>query len=279
MTHSLSITGTTRLWGCIAHPADHVRAPMLFNAHFAETGADRVMVPLDIPPQNLAQTIEGLRGLHNFVGAAVTIPHKMPLAALCDRLGAGGQATGAVNAVYFNEARELVGDNFDGEGFVAGLVGENPCGYAQPEAYFTDKQILIVGAGGAARAIAVSVARQNPAGIDIANRTLSRAEDAAKMVTSLVSGATSHGCETGAVDWSRYDMVINATSLGLHPDDSLPITLDSLSADCLVCDIIMRPKHTTLLQRAEQAGFTVHYGHHMLDCQMNLIGQFIKAYD
>ncbi len=73
--------------GCIAHPADHVRAPMLFNALFAETGADKVMVPIDIPPQHLAETIEGLRGMHNFVGAAVTIPHKMPLAALCDRLG------------------------------------------------------------------------------------------------------------------------------------------------------------------------------------------------
>ena len=278
MSNNLSITGTTRLWGCIAHPADHVRAPMLFNALFAETGADKVMVPIDIPPQHLAETIEGLRGMHNFVGAAVTIPHKMPLAALCDRLGAGAQATGAVNAVYFNEARELIGDNFDGEGFVAGLVGENPCGYEHPEAYFTDKQILIVGAGGAARAIAVSVARQNPAAINIANRTLSRAEDAAQMLASLVPGASSHGSDTASVDWSRYDMVINATSLGLHPDDSLPVALDSLSATCLVCDIIMRPKHTKLLQKAEQAGFTVHYGQHMLDYQMTLIGKFIKAH-
>jgi len=279
MTHRLSITGTTRFWGCIAHPSDHVRAPQLFNADFMEAGEDKVMIPIDIVPENLANAIEGLRRIENFVGAAVTIPHKMPLAALCDRLGPGGQATGAVNAVYFNEARELIGDNFDGEGFVAGLIGENPCGYAKPQDHFTDKKILIVGAGGAARAIAVSVARQNPASVDIANRTFSRADDAVKTVTELVSGAQSNAYHSDDIAWSGYDMVINATSLGLYPEDSLPVDLDGLTAECLVCDIIMRPKDTQLLMAAKQAGFKVHYGHHMLDYQMSLIGQFIKAYD
>ncbi len=279
MSNILPINGTTRFWGCIAHPSDHVRAPTLFNAQFAEAGEDKVMIPLDIPPQHLAEAITGLRGMKNFVGAAVTIPHKMPLASLCDRLGSGAEATGAVNAVYFDENRELVGDNFDGEGFVAGLLGENPCNFANPEAHFTDKNILIIGAGGAARAIAVSVARQNPTTVDITNRTLLRAEDTVKMVKKLVSGAHCNAYLNDDICWSSYDMVINATSLGLYPEDSLPVALDSLSADCLVCDIIMRPKDTKLLIEAQKAGFKIHYGHHMLDYQMNLIGQFIKAHD
>ena len=96
-----AVTGTTRLFGCIASPTEHVRAPIIFNRIFAERNIDAVMVPVDIPAEQLSEGIKGLKTLGNFKGAAVTIPHKLNLAALCDELGPGARATAAVNAVRF----------------------------------------------------------------------------------------------------------------------------------------------------------------------------------
>ena len=178
------ITGTTSIFGCMAYPAGHVRAPMIFNKIFAERKLDNVMVALSIPPEGLAASVAGLAALSNFKGAAVTIPHKMPLAALCDELGAGAQAAEAVNAIAFTPDRRLIGDNFDGKGFVAGLRGENPCGDAEGK-IFTNKKVLLVGAGGAARAIALALAECDLDQIDITNRTPENAEKAVRLARKL----------------------------------------------------------------------------------------------
>jgi len=272
------ITGTTKLFGCIAFPSDHVRAPMIFNDYFLQTGTDAVMVPVSIPPQELSAAIAGLRRFANFCGAAVTIPHKMPLASLCDELGAGAQAAQAVNAIKIGADGRLYGNNFDGEGFVAGLLGENPA--SRPaERIIAGSRILLVGAGGAARAIALSLASHQAGHIDILNRTPEHALQAAALTAKLVPSASVAAVAAGDVDFSSYDTVINATSLGLHDDDPLPFAPDSLGADCLVCDIIMIPARTRLLAAAEATGRPVHYGRHMLDYQIELIGKFIGAFD
>ena len=179
-----AVKGTTRLFGCIACPTDHVRAPMIFNRIFTERDIDAVMVPVDIPKEQLAEGIKGLKSLSNFRGAAVTIPHKLNVAELCDELGPGARAAGAVNAVCFTDDGRLLGDNFDGHGFVAGLLGENPADML-PEHILKDKSVLIVGAGGAARSIALSLAEQLVARVDVTNRTHSRAEEAVKLVHNI----------------------------------------------------------------------------------------------
>ena len=134
------VTGTTRVFGTIAHPADHVRAPTVFNSIFAERGLDHVMVPIDAPPHSLIEILAALRAIPNFRGMAVTIPLKMKIAGLGDTLGLAARLTGAVNAVRFDADGSMHGDNFDGEGFVAGLrqQGHDPAG----------KDVLMVGAGG-----------------------------------------------------------------------------------------------------------------------------------
>lgn len=271
------VTGTTRLFGCIACPTDHVRAPMIFNQIFTARGIDAVMVPVDIPPEHLKDGVNGLRALGNFEGAAVTIPHKLPLAELCDELGPGAKAADAVNAVRFDADGRLYGDNFDGHGFVAGLLGENPAGEA-PEDILNNKSILIVGAGGAARAIALSLSEHPVGRVDIMNRTHSRAEQAAALVHRLRAEAGVFAVPADKVVYDSYDMVINATPLGLHEGDDLPLDITRLRADCLVCDIIMIPDRTQLIEVAEQSGRPVHIGRHMLDYQVDLIGAFIGAY-
>lgn len=258
------ISGTTKLFGCLAHPTSHVRAPTLFNGIFADSHKDAVMVPVDIAPQMLAQGIAGLQAMPNFLGAAVTIPHKMTMAELCDELGPVAQITGAVNAVRFDKGR-IFGDNFDGAGFVAGLKGQGH--------QLTDKRCLLIGAGGAARAIAYGLCGEAIASLDVTNRSIEKAEMLVAAVCAHRTHAPLKACQMP--DYGAYDIVINATSLGLYETDAMPCDPDALSEQALVCDIIMVPEQTKWLQAAQDRGIAIHYGRHMLDHQIPLIGAFI----
>ena len=273
-----AVTGTTRLFGCIAFPTDHVRAPMIFNKIFTERDIDAVMVPVNIAAEHLAEGINCLKAIDNFKGAAVTIPHKLNCATLCDELGPGARAAAAVNAVRFTDDGHLLGDNFDGHGFVAGLLGENPTNMPR-EHILHDKSVLIVGAGGAARAIALSLAEQPVARVDVTNRTHRRAQEAVQLVHNISSGADVFAIEATDIDFQHYDIVINATPLGLHEDDDMPFDPELLRPDCLVCDIIMIPERTRLITAAQHSGRSVHIGRYMLDYQVELIGEFIGAYE
>ena len=261
------VTGTTRFFGTIAHPADHVRAPMVFNPIFAERGLDHVMVPIDAPPGSLVEIVAALRAIPNFGGMAVTIPHKMEIAALCDTLGLAARLTGAVNAVRFDADASMHGDNFDGQGFVAGLhhQGHDPAG----------KDVLIMGAGGAARAIALALCEAGVGRLRISNRTSQKADE---IVTALKEIGQHSQAETAVDhDGAGVDMIVNTTSLGLHDGDRLPIALDAVDPETLIAEIIMVPERTAWLADAEARGLATHYGRHMLDCQIELIGNFIGA--
>ncbi len=263
------VNGSTRIFGVIAHPVDHVRAPIVFNPRFNYARLPHIMVPIDAPPARLEEIISGLRIMPNFGGLAVTIPHKMALAGLCDTLGTAAQVTGAVNAVRFDDDGSMHGENFDGAGFVTGCVGN--------EIDLRGRNILLIGAGGAARAIAVALCEAGVKELHIANRSLEKAEILVQILEQKMNftGALAvalDGCES-----SNADMVINSTSLGLKEDDPLPLSLDNLRKDAVIADIIMIPDETKLLAAAKDAGFRVHHGRHMLDYQIELIGKFIGA--
>lgn len=261
------VTGTTRVFGCIAYPTDHVRAPMVFNPLFVARGLDHVMVPVNAPPSELKLVIDGLRAMPNFGGMAVTIPHKIPLLALCDDLGSAAKIAGAVNAVRFDEDGTLHGDNFDGAGFVAGLE--------QNGHDLADKSILMMGAGGAARAIAVALCEAGVASLTICNRTASKAEAVVNDLQHI--GGFEQAEAVAQHNGAGVDIVINTTSLGLHDGDALPLSLDDVEDGTLIADIIMVPERTAWLAAAEERGLPTHYGRHMLDCQIELIGKFIGA--
>lgn len=263
-----AISGTTKIFGCIAHPTDHVRAPSIFNPLFQAKGQDAVMVPIDIEPDKIEEGIAGLRAMPNFIGSAVTIPHKMSIASLCDELSEVAKITGAVNAIRF-EGGKLKGENFDGAGFVAGLYGEGH--------HLDGQKCLIIGAGGAARAIAYALCCETIAQLDIYNRTTEKASALADAVLSEKPEAKI--AVALELNEGKYDVVINATSLGLKDTDSLPCDPDKLSSSSLICDIIMVPEQTALLKAAKARGLKCHYGRHMLDYQKALIGAFIGADD
>ena len=266
----MSISGTTKLFVIFAHPAKQVRAPTLFNKKFEELRIDSVMIPIDVPPSYLRDCVKSMRGIKNLRGGVVTIPHKVEIAKLCDKLGAGGKATGAVNAIRFEKEGILHGDNFDGIGFVAGLKDYGHL--------LKDKKILIVGAGGASRALAAELISEPIKSLNITNRSFEKAKKVVQTVKSVRRTDKINAVEKEHIEYAEYDFVINATSLGMKSDDPLPFPIISLRPDCVVCDIIMKPEETKLLSAAKRSGIKVHYGRHMLAYQIPFIADFIGAF-
>ena len=264
------VDGNSRVFGVIAHPVTHVRAPMVFNPRFVASGLGHIMVPIDAPPESLESIIRGLQNTPNFGGLAVTIPHKLAMAKLCDDLGTVAQLTGAVNAVRFDPDGRLYGDNFDGAGFVAGCRGN---GFE-----VTGKTVLMLGAGGAARAIAAALCESGVGQLTIANRNLANAQLLVDRMVTDVGFTNVTAQPLAETDGAGVDMIINSTSLGLHADDAMPLALDHVSKDTVIADIIMVPAETKWLQDAARRGLAVHFGRHMLDYQIDLIGRFIGAF-
>jgi shikimate dehydrogenase len=260
------ITGKTKLYAILADPISHVRTPEVFNERFARDGSDAVLVPIHVAPEGLPAMLAALRVMKNLGGVIVTVPHKTAVVSLCDELGEAARIIGAVNAVRREDDGRLVGDNFDGTGFLAGLrlQGYEPAG----------RRVLLLGAGGAAAAIAFALASAGVAQLTIANRTRSKAEE---LVERLVKFVTACHIAAGDADPTGHDLVINTTSLGMKPDDPLPIDVTLLSPDMTVAEIIMKPETTPLLAAAKGKGCPVHYGRHMLDQQIRLMAKHIGA--
>ena len=260
MKATLSISGKTKVFGCIADPIDHVRAPSVFNPLFEKYEVDAVMVPLHVSSKNLETVVEGLRAMPNFGGMAITLPHKLPIMEFCDEIGKQGNLVGAVNFAAFDNNRKLIGDNCDGTGFVNGMLA---AGYT-----VFDKKVLMIGAGGAARAIAFSLADSGVSSLTITNRTSIKADELANSVQAAYPSVV---VNVASADPHGFDIIINTTSLGLMPDDELPLRPDLLEPNQLVAEIIMNPEVTPILQAAKAKGCEIHYGRPMFDHQVSII--------
>ncbi|MFN0144887.1 MAG: shikimate dehydrogenase [Dehalococcoidia bacterium] len=241
--------------GIIGHPVAHSLSPVFQAAAFAACGLDVTYERWDTPPEALHGRVLGLRE-PRFLGANVTIPHKEAVFPFLDELGGQSARVGAVNTIV-NRAGRLFGFNTDGPGFVTALKNEaafDPAG----------KTILLLGAGGAARGIAFALAEGRALRIEIANRSAARA---ARLATDVAAagGDVSVAAETG--DFSRYDCVVNCTSLGmLHSPGAalLPCDPSSMRPGPLAVDIVYTPERTPFLQAAEAAGLQTLSGLPML---------------
>jgi shikimate dehydrogenase len=262
------ITGTTRLFAVIADPIAHVRACEAFNPRFRERGLDAVLVPFHVRPADLAAALDGFRALANLGGVLVTIPHKEAILELVDGIGPQAARVGAANVVRRTDHGRLEAENFDGLGFVAGLeaAGRPPAG----------RDVLVVGAGGAGKAVAYALAEAGVRRLVVANRDGARAQALAAGVRSVFPAVRT---TAGPPDPAGFDVVVNATSLGLEPDDPLPFDPGAADAGTLVAEIVMKPERTRLIEAAAARGLPVHLGRHMLDHQVPLLARFIGAFD
>ena len=261
-----NITGSTRIFGILADPIHHVKAPQGINRLLDERHVDGVMVPIHVSVDGLEGLVQGLRRMHNLGGFVVTVPHKTAMPALCDELTPAAARIGAVNIVRRTPEGRLVGGMLDGDGFVAGLRSEGiePAG----------RSAYLAGAGGAASAIAFALAQAGVTRLTIANRTPAKA---AELIDRIALDFPDLKMVLGTDDPSGHDVVVNATSLGLRAGDPLPLNVECLAAWQTVAEIIMQPAETPLLVAAREKGCRIHFGAPMLACQVELMAAFMGA--
>ncbi len=260
----MPITGKTAVYGIIADPIGHVRGPSLFNPLFERLGLDAAMVPFHVTATSLQRAVAGFRAIESLKGWLVTNPHKFSMFHLCDQVDASGTRLQAVNVVRRDADGRLIGGNYDGAGFTDGLRHDG----IEPKGL----DVLMIGAGGAARAIAFALAEAGVRRLVIANRTRASAQALVETTRKFFPAVT---VEIGETKASDQDLIVNTTSAGLKPDDPLPLDATGLKARTIVADIIMNPEMTRLLDLAKARGCRIHLGRHMLDSQFPLLARHL----
>jgi shikimate dehydrogenase len=254
-----------RLFAVVGHPVAQVQAPASMNRLFVDRGVDAVLVPIEAAPADFAVMIEGLKRIANLDGILVTVPHKFAACDHADHLSEAARLAGSANALRREADGTWTADNFDGVGFVQGLVGagHDPGG----------KVVSLVGAGGAGTSIAPALLTQGARLLVLSDVSEERATQLAARLEARWPGRVRVAAAPAAAE---SDMLINATPLGLREEDPLPFDLGAVRADAVVADIIMKPAETRLLKAAVARGLRVHPGIHMLSEQIELYRQFFR---
>ena len=261
-----AITGTTDVYLILGDPVEQVRAPESFNRIFALMGIDAVLVPARVAPADLSAFVRNTFLAPNIKGMWVTMPHKSAVMEVLQHCSDTARLAGAVNAIRRNADGSLEGALFDGEGFVAGLR------YAAIE--YVGKRVLILGAGGAAAAIASAllVAPGGPVG------EIALFDPAPGMAHALAARMAQAGrSRVRAVennDVSGFDLVVNASPLGLKATDPLPCDVTRLAPHAVLADILMKNQPTPLLLAARARGLRAQAGFEMLIQQSPLYLDF-----
>ena len=248
MENSL-ISGKTAVCGVIGDPIEHTMSPVMHNAAFKKLGLDYLYVPFRVRKEELGKAVEGMRAL-NIRGLNVTIPHKVAIIPLLDKLDPLVEKIGAVNTIV-NDGGVLTGYNTDATGFLQALLEEE----VEPEG----KNIVILGAGGASRAVSFILAERG-ASLVILNRQLELdwAEELARRISQSFNKevkALILNEENLAVVLERADVLVNATSVGMSPKiDETPVPARLLKPGLIIFDILYNPIQTRLMKEAEAAG-------------------------
>lgn len=261
------VRGTTRISQIIGHPISQVRSPDLFNEHVASLGIDAVLIPVDVDPEQLRDFISFQRGWHNSNGCVVTIPHKRVVVELVDTLSERAKRLQAVNVIRRGADGSLTGDMVDGLGFMAAA---NKNGFS-PDG----RSALVIGTGGAGSAIVDALCEGG-----IARLALRDLDPERVKTMHALFGAAFPQVELLETydDLSGFDLVVNASPVGMGGTGELPIAqtqLETLRPDALVADVVTKPLMTPFLLAAEERGCRVQTGPEMAAGQIEILGKFM----
>jgi shikimate dehydrogenase len=247
------ISGTTTLIAHLGYPTFAFKAPLIYNPWFEKNGIDAVVMPMGVQTDDYPEFFRCLFTLTNIRGALVTMPHKVTTCELVDELTPIAAVAGAANAVLLRDDGQLVGDQFDGAGFVRGVERK---GFA-----LQGKRALVVGNGGVGSPIAASLAGAGVAAMGLFDPN-SRASE------SLGARLTEHYPDLpvtiGSKDPEGYDIVVNATPLGMNDGDPLPMDVERISPDTFVGEVVMKQTITPFLEGARAKGCPIQVGSDML---------------
>ena len=246
------VTGKAKVAGVMGWPVGHSRSPRLHGYWLDRYAVDGAYVPLPVTPENLGPAVRGLAAL-GFAGANLTIPHKEAVMPLLDSVDETARRIGAVNTIVVGPDGELAGSNTDAYGFIENLRAGAPAWRAAAG------PAVIIGAGGAAKAVAVALAEAGVAEIRIVNRTEARARALAETV-----GASTVAWDARRTALDGAALVVNASALGMTGQPPLDLDLSALPKTAVVNDIVYAPLETPLLAAARARGHPVVDGIGML---------------
>jgi len=251
----------TQIFGILGDPIAQARSPEVFNRLFRERDIDAVMIPMHVTASGLEEALSGLHEIRNLGGLIITVPHKPAAARLLRSQSDSVRIAGAANALR-PIAGGWDGALFDGEGFAKGLEARS---YR-----LSGKNCSIVGAGGAGAAIALALLQRRIGSLSLWDVDLEKVQSLRQRLRSVSSIPIGiKRPEFGT------DLAVNATPIGMTPEDPLPFDIEPLRPDALVADAIMKPPLTKLLLEADRKGCAIQEGRHMLDYQVGAIWQFL----
>jgi shikimate dehydrogenase len=247
------ITGRTRLIVHLGYPTESFKAPMIYNPWFDKKGINAVVVPVGVQAPHYPALLRALFRTTNVHGALVTMPHKVTTTQLVNEMTTTAKIAGACNVILRRADGSLLGDMFDGVGFVRGVErkGKRVAG----------ARALVIGCGGVGSAIAASLGAADAAAVGLYDPI---SASAAALATRLRFHYPSIEVITGSNDPEGYDIVVNATPLGMQPDDPLPVDTSRIAPTTFVGEVVMKEEYTPLLRKAKEKGCEVQIGTDML---------------
>jgi Shikimate 5-dehydrogenase len=247
------LSGKTTLIAHLGYPTFAFKAPLIYNPWFEKNDIDAVVVPMGVKPEEYPEFFPLLFRMTNIRGALVTMPHKVVTCELVDELTPVAAVAGAANAVLLREDGTLVGDQFDGAGFVRGVERK---GFG-----LTGKRALVVGNGGVGSPIAASLARAGIAAMGLFDPNAAASESLGARLTEQYPDLE---VTIGSNDPDGFDIVVNATPLGMKDGDPLPMDVDRIAPDTFVGEVVMKQEITPFLAAARDKGCPIQVGSDML---------------
>lgn len=247
------ISGRTQILAHLGVPTESFKAPMIYNPWFEAKGIDAVVVPMGCEAADFPDFLRLVFRLRNIAGALVTMPHKVPVVGLLDIASTTVKVCGSCNAVRRDAEGRLVGDMFDGEGFVGGVMRKGRS--------IAGASALVVGSGGVGSAIAASLAKEGAARIGLFDVNAASAE---KLAESLLTHYAALSVTVGSNDPAGWDIVVNATPLGMNDGDPMPLDTDRIAPSSFVGEVVMKRAETAFLAAAKARGCMTQIGTDML---------------
>ena len=259
------ISGRTSLIAHIGYPTEAFKAPMIYNPWFERCGADVVLVPMGARAADYPAVVDALARLSNFLGALVTMPHKVTTLSLVAEASPAARIAGACNAIRLREDRTWAGGQFDGEGFVRG---------AARKGFRVDGcRAIVAGSGGVGSSIAASLAGAGAAAMTLFDRDPALAEALGQRLRQYYPQLR---VRTGSADPADHDLVVNATPLGMNAGDPLPFDVARIAPTSFVGEVVMKSEITPLLRAARDKGCPIQVGTDML---FEMIPAYLEFFD
>jgi shikimate dehydrogenase len=247
------IRGTTTLIAHIGYPTEAFKAPMIYNPYFEQAGIDAVVVPMGVKVDDYPHFLPSLFKLTNIRGALITMPHKVTTVGLMDEVTPTARVAGACNAVVRREDGTLLGDMFDGTGFVRGVLRKGH--------KLAGTRALVVGCGGVGCAIAASLAASGVAAIGLFDANSASADGLADRLRRHYPALE---VTTDSNDPAGFDTVVNGTPMGMNAGDPLPMDVLRIAPSTFVGEVVMKQEMTAFLRAVQARGCPFQVGTDML---------------